>query len=160
MIHWHISRILRNTAVPRKRTSDKFSLPIWLNYSHAWGTLDFHRQPMFYHIVYHVFSICFLKTVLFHHFSTGFAASRSPLRWPLLRKMPVQRSGIWMAGMPKDGDPKMGDATDAARNTSAWWAWWFFHMFKHVINHRNDFMGYECMSQNDLISSTENGGFV
>ena len=63
---------------------------------------------MFYHIVYHVFSICFLKTVLFHHFSTGFAASRSPLRWPLLRKMPVQRSGIWMAGMPKDGDPKWG----------------------------------------------------
>jgi hypothetical protein len=47
--------------------------------------------------------------------------------------MPVQRSGIWMAGMPKDGDPKMGDATDATRNTSAWWAWWFFHMFKHVI---------------------------
>jgi len=60
-------------------------------------------------------------------------SSRSPLRWPLLRKMPVQRSGIWMAGMPKDGDPKMGDATDATRNTSAWWAWWFFHMFKHVI---------------------------
>jgi hypothetical protein len=31
---------------------------------------------MFYHIVYHVFSICFLKTVFSHHFSTGFAAKQ------------------------------------------------------------------------------------